>query len=116
MSHGYRWLAGIILVVLGMTLAPAGQAAGKEQAVFGGGCFWAFQSEFEMLRGVDSAIPGYAGGTKANPTYEEVCTGNTGHAEVIRVTYDPKVISYQTLLRAFFGAHDPTSLDRQGPD
>ncbi|MBC7545085.1 MAG: peptide-methionine (S)-S-oxide reductase MsrA [Candidatus Sericytochromatia bacterium] len=102
--------------MLCMTAAPVSEAAVREQAVFGGGCFWAFQAEFEMLRGVDSAVPGYAGGNKANPTYDEVCAGDTGHAEVIQVTFDPKVISYQTLLRAFFGAHDPTSLDRQGPD
>jgi peptide-methionine (S)-S-oxide reductase len=111
-----RWSLGAWLLALWLIMVPAAGAATTEQAVFGGGCFWAFQAEFELLRGVRSAEPGYAGGRKANPSYDEVCTGTTGHAEVIRVTYDPQVISYDTLLRAFFGAHDPTSLNRQGND
>ena len=111
-----RWIGAALLVCAGMALAPASQAANREQAVFGGGCFWAMQAEFEMLRGVDSAVPGFAGGTQANPSYEGVCAGGTGHAEVIRVIFDPKVIPYRTLVRAFFGAHDPTTLNRQGPD
>lgn len=110
-----RWTLGGWLLALWLLIAPAASAATAE-AVFGGGCFWAFQSEFEMLRGVRSAEPGFAGGHQANPSYEAVCSGSTGHAEVIRVTYDPAVISYETLLKAFFGAHDPTSLNRQGND
>lgn len=105
-----------VAVVAALAIAPGARAAATEQAVFGGGCFWAFQAEFEMLRGVSRAEPGFAGGHVANPSYEAVCTGDTGHAEVIRVTYDPQVISYRNLLRAFFGAHDPTSLNKQGND
>lgn len=87
-----------------------------EIAVFGGGCFWCTEAVFEQLKGVVSVMPGYAGGTIANPTYEQVCTGNTGHAEVSRVEYDPARISYNDLLVVFFATHDPTSLNRQGAD
>ena len=87
-----------------------------EIAVFGGGCFWCTEAVFERLKGVVSVMPGYAGGTLANPTYEQVCTGGTGHAEVVRVEYDPARISYNDLLVAFFATHDPTSLNRQGAD
>lgn len=88
----------------------------KEQAIFGGGCFWCTEAVFESLRGVTSVMPGYAGGASPNPTYEQVCTGNTGHAEVIKVEFDPEVISYEDLLHVFFAAHDPTTLNRQGND
>lgn len=87
-----------------------------EIAVFGGGCFWCTEAVFAQLKGVVSVMPGYAGGTTANPTYEQVCTGNTGHAEVTRVEYDPARISYNDLLAVFFATHDPTSLNRQGAD
>lgn len=87
-----------------------------EIAVFGGGCFWCTEAVFQMLRGVKSVMPGYAGGTTQNPTYEEVSTGTTGHAEVTRVEYDPREISYRNLLTVFFGSHDPTTLNRQGND
>jgi peptide-methionine (S)-S-oxide reductase len=87
-----------------------------EIAVFGGGCFWCTEAVFERLKGVVSVMPGYAGGTVANPTYEQVCTGRTGHAEVTRVEYDPAQISYHDLLVVFFATHDPTSLNRQGAD
>ncbi len=87
-----------------------------ETIVLGGGCFWCTEAVFKMLRGVKSTMPGYAGGTKANPTYEEVCDGNTGHAEVLKVEYDPKAIPLETLLTVFFEMHDPTSLNRQGAD
>ena len=87
-----------------------------EVATLGGGCFWCTEAVFQMLPGVKSVTSGYAGGTKENPTYKEVCTGNTGHAEVIQIKYDPKVISYEKLLETFWEAHDPTTLDRQGPD
>jgi peptide-methionine (S)-S-oxide reductase len=87
-----------------------------EVAVFGGGCFWCTEAVFERLKGVVSVMPGYAGGTVANPTYEQVCTGQTGHAEVARVEYDPARISYNDLLVVFFATHDPTSLNRQGAD
>jgi peptide-methionine (S)-S-oxide reductase len=87
-----------------------------EIAVFGGGCFWCTEAVFGQLTGVVSVMPGYAGGTIANPTYEQVCTGKTGHAEVTRVEYDPAQISFHDLLVVFFATHDPTSLNRQGAD
>lgn len=85
-------------------------------AVFGGGCFWCTEAVFQMLKGVSKVEPGYAGGNSAAPTYEQVSSGTTGHAEVIRVTYDPAVISYEDLLTVFFGSHDPTTPNRQGAD
>lgn len=89
---------------------------GMQQVTFGGGCFWCVESCFNMLKGVQSAVSGYSGGHTENPTYEEVCTGNTGHAEVVQITYDPKVISYAQLMEVFFFLHDPTQLNRQGND
>lgn len=88
----------------------------KEMAVFGGGCFWCTEAVFSILKGVTAVEPGYAGGHVDNPTYKAVCGGETGHAEVIRITYDPTVISYQQLLTVFFASHDPTTLNRQGND
>ncbi len=88
----------------------------NEVAVFGGGCFWCTEAVFKMLRGVSLVVPGYAGGTTKNPTYEEVSGGRTGHAEVTRVEYDPSSITYKNLLTVFFAAHDPTTLNRQGND
>jgi peptide-methionine (S)-S-oxide reductase len=97
--------------------APAGIVAGTDTAVFAGGCFWGVEAVFEHLTGVSSAVSGYAGGTLASPSYEEVSTGRTGHAESVMVVYDPARISYDQLLQVFFTvAHDPTQLDRQGPD
>src|SRR5436305_9152995 len=87
-----------------------------ETATFGGGCFWCTEAIFQMLPGVKSVASGFAGGTKENPTYKEVCTGTTGHAEVIHVEYDPKVVSYEKILETFFEAHDPTTLNKQGAD
>jgi peptide-methionine (S)-S-oxide reductase len=87
-----------------------------EVATLGGGCFWCTEAVFQMLPGVNSVTSGYAGGTKENPTYKEVCTGTTGHAEVIQIKYDPSKVSYEKLLATFWDAHDPTTLDRQGPD
>lgn len=87
-----------------------------EVAVFGGGCFWCTEAIFDELRGVISVMPGYAGGIVANPTYEQVCRGATGHAEVIKIEFDPSRISYKDLLTAFFATHDPTTLNRQGND
>ena len=84
--------------------------------MFGGGCFWCTEAVFNMLRGVISVAPGYAGGTVEHPTYEQVSTGTTGHAEVIKFEYDPAIISYNDLLNVFFATHDPTTLNRQGPD
>lgn len=87
-----------------------------ETAVFGSGCFWCGEALFSRLRGVESVVPGYAGGNMDTPNYEVVSTGSTGHAEVIEVTFDPKVISYDILLDAFWNTHDPTTPDRQGAD
>lgn len=90
---------------------------GLAQATFAGGCFWAQEEAFEQIKGVKQVVSGYAGGTKANPTYEEVAQQNTGHTEAVNVYYDPKVISYQELANIFFTAsHDPTQLNRQGAD
>jgi peptide-methionine (S)-S-oxide reductase len=88
----------------------------KETAVFGSGCFWCTEAVFKMLRGIASLEPGYAGGSTENPTYEEVSTGTTGHAEVVRVTFDPTQVSYHDLLTVFFATHDGTQVNRQGND
>jgi peptide-methionine (S)-S-oxide reductase len=87
-----------------------------ETATLGGGCFWCIEAIYQKLEGVKSVMPGYAGGTTKNPTYEQVCTGKTGHAEVIQVTYDPSIISFEEILDVFWKVHDPTTLNRQGPD
>lgn len=87
-----------------------------EVAVFGSGCFWCSEAVFSELQGVVKVEPGYSGGTVPNPTYEEVCTDATGHAEVARVTYDPSVMNYRLLLEVLFSTHDPTTLNRQGAD
>jgi len=88
----------------------------KQQATFGSGCFWCSEAVFKSLKGVLEAIPGYAGGHTENPTYEEVCTDTTGHAEVVRITFDPQEISFEQLVKIFFSTHDPTTLNRQGND
>jgi len=90
--------------------------ATRDTAVLGGGCFWCLDAVFRELAGVQSVESGYAGGKSAQPTYEDVCAGDTGHAEVVRVTFDPAVLSYRDLLRVFFTIHDPTTRDRQGND
>jgi peptide-methionine (S)-S-oxide reductase len=90
--------------------------AGEKVATFGGGCFWSMSEAMSELKGVDKVVSGYAGGTTKNPTYEEVSSRETGHAEVVQIYYNPQVISYETLVNAFFFAHDPTELNRQGPD
>jgi peptide-methionine (S)-S-oxide reductase len=96
---------------------PTPPAAQLDTVVFAGGCFWGVQAVFQHTKGVVSATSGYSGGTVANPDYEQVSTGRTGHAEVVRVVYDPSRVSYQQLLTVFFTvAHDPTELNRQGPD
>ena len=88
----------------------------EEVAIIGGGCFWCTEAVFEMIDGVKSVVSGYAGGTSKNPTYKEICTGKSGHAEVIRIVYDPNVISFQKILSIFAECHDPTTLNRQGAD
>lgn len=87
-----------------------------QTAVFGNGCFWCTEAIFQKLKGVVGVAPGYAGGHKANPTYEEVSSGSTGHAEVIKIDYDPAQVAYRILLEVFFATHDPTTLNRQGND
>jgi peptide-methionine (S)-S-oxide reductase len=87
-----------------------------ETATFAGGCFWCTEAIFSQLRGVTSVLPGYSGGSAPNPSYEQVCTGKTGHAEAIQIVFDPSVISFHDLLLIFFSTHDPTTLNRQGHD
>ena len=87
-----------------------------EQAILGGGCFWCVEGAYKRITGVHSALPGYAGGKGPNPTYEEVCSGTTGHAEIVIIDFDPSLISFETILEVFFTVHDPTQLNRQGND
>ncbi len=88
----------------------------KQIATLAGGCFWCLEAVFDQLRGVESVESGYSGGDVPNPRYEDVCSGETGHAEAVRITFDPQVISYPDLLRVFFSIHDPTTVNRQGAD
>jgi peptide-methionine (S)-S-oxide reductase len=108
----------IVLIFIPLTLfaQQSGKAVHMEKATFGGGCFWCVEAIYERLPGVQSVLSGYAGGTKPNPTYEDVCTGKTGHAEVAQITFDPTKITYEQLLETFWKAHDPTTLNRQGAD
>jgi peptide-methionine (S)-S-oxide reductase len=87
-----------------------------DTATFGNGCFWCTEAIFESLKGVESAVSGYSGGHVDNPSYKQVCSGETGHAEAIRIFFDPSVITYEELLEAFWASHDPTTLNRQGAD
>jgi peptide-methionine (S)-S-oxide reductase len=121
----HRWYITVALVgaiaacasVPGKTTADPAPARGEARVVFAGGCFWGMQAVFESLKGVNRAVAGYSGGAKQTAHYELVSTGTTGHAESVEVTYDPKAISFQQLLDVYFlVAHDPTELDRQGPD
>ena len=100
--------------VLGSPLQPP--FPGKETALFGMGCFWAPEATFRKVDGVTSVSVGYMGGSLENPTYEEVCTGRTGHAEVVQVEFDPREVAYEELLEVVWACHDPTTRDRQGPD
>jgi len=95
---------------------PSEVAAGKAIATLAGGCFWCLEAVYDGMKGVASVESGYMGGSRANPTYEQVCGGDTGHAEVVRVTFDPAIVSFKELLEVFFVIHDPTTLNRQGHD
>ncbi|MGE5793776.1 MAG: peptide-methionine (S)-S-oxide reductase MsrA [Bacteroidota bacterium] len=97
-------------------IAPDQIPAGKEVATLGGGCFWCLEAVYDDLAGVESVESGYMGGRTREPSYEEVCGGDSGHAEVVRVTFDPKAISFREILQVFFVIHDPTTLNRQGND
>jgi peptide-methionine (S)-S-oxide reductase len=120
-------LAGMIISLSGLSPVPenlagggnsmsAGSTNSTEVATLGGGCFWCVEAVYERIDGVQSVVSGYAGGQKANPTYEEVCAGTTGHAEVVQIYFDPEVISYEDILDLFWKVHDPTTLNRQGAD
>jgi peptide-methionine (S)-S-oxide reductase len=119
-----RWLRAAGLLLWGLCFVPVMNAQSGptnaptkvQTATFGGGCFWCAEAVFQRIPGVKSVTSGFAGGTTANPTYQEVCTGETGHAEVIQIQFDPAVISYEKLLEIFWEAHDPTTLNRQGDD
>ena len=116
---GYIAAAVIGLMAMETTNAAPGseKSGGKtEMATFGGGCFWCLEAVFETFKGVSSVVSGYAGGKQPNPTYEQVCSGRTAHAEVVQVAYDPAQITYAELLDIFWLSHDPTTLNRQGPD
>jgi peptide-methionine (S)-S-oxide reductase len=96
--------------------AETGKAGGREVATLGGGCFWCLEAVFDGLAGVDAVESGYSGGHLENPTYDDICGGDTGHAEVVRITFDPAVVSFADLLEVFFVIHDPTTLNAQGND
>lgn len=97
-------------------ILPVTSPQDKELVTLGGGCFWCIEAFFDELEGVEDAESGYSGGRVENPTYQQVCTGTTGHAEVVQITFDPKVISFREILEVFFTMHDPTTLNRQGAD
>lgn len=110
-------MLGLLCVAPGATFAQKMNTTNAtELATFGAGCFWCVEAVFERLDGVKSVVSGYAGGKTANPTYEEICTGKSGHAEVAQIEYDPKKISFEKLLEVFWESHDPTTLNRQGAD
>ncbi len=98
-------------VLMSVTMTQA-----KESAVVGGGCFWCVEAVYQTVPGIEAVVSGYAGGTVENPTYEQVCTGRTGHAEVVRIDFDPAKITYEKVIDLFWKAHDPTTLNRQGAD
>ena len=107
------FLAGWLVIATGLCFADA---MNEERAVLGGGCFWCVEAVYEGQPGIKSVVSGYAAGKNPNPTYEEVCSGRSGHAEVVEIAFDPAVISYEKILDLFWDAHDPTTLNRQGAD
>jgi peptide-methionine (S)-S-oxide reductase len=113
------WMAAIFGGAMGMgegEIRDDRTAGGREVVTLGGGCFWCVEAIFDELKGVEKVESGYSGGRVVNPSYEQVCTGKTGHAEAVQITFDPKVISLKELLEIFFTVHDPTTLNRQGAD
>src|SRR5579859_1728579 len=122
MNRVIRWISICGLLLAGISAEAAetkpmeNSTNHTETATLGGGCFWCTEALYQMLPGVKSVTSGYAGGTTANPTYQDVCTGRTGHAEVIQVEFDPSVTSYDKILATFWEAHDPTTLNQQGAD
>jgi peptide-methionine (S)-S-oxide reductase len=112
------WLLGFALIAMGAAtgFSQTMNTNQTELATFGGGCFWCMEAEFQKVPGVISITSGFAGGRTENPTYEAVCTGETGHAEVTQIAFDPQKVSYEKLLEYFWDAHDPTTLNRQGAD
>jgi len=109
--------AVLFLTTLALGVALCfGEGMNEEFAVVGGGCFWCVEAVYQGRPGIKSVLSGYAGGKNPNPTYEEVCTGKTGHAEVVKITYDPSIVSFDQILDLFWDAHDPTTLNRQGAD
>lgn len=126
-SPRLRFAFGLaVLIAMAMVSIPKNQVHGEEKqpseetklekATFGGGCFWCTEAVFQRLKGVEKVVSGYSGGHVENPTYEQVCEKNTGHAEVIQVTYDPSVVEYKELLEVFWKTHDPTTKNQQGND
>jgi peptide-methionine (S)-S-oxide reductase len=110
------WLPVAILATAQLLAHAQPMTANSKTAVLGGGCFWCVEAMYQDVPGIESVVSGYAGGTVKNPTYEEVCTGRTGHAEVVQITYNPAEISYEKIIDLFWQAHDPTTLNRQGAD
>lgn len=108
-----KWFSNGVIILL---LFPVSAQSSKATAYFAGGCFWCVEAIFESVKGVYYAESGYAGGATKNPTYEQICSGTTGHAETVKVVYNPKKISYETLLRVFFNSHDASTKNKQGPD
>jgi peptide-methionine (S)-S-oxide reductase len=120
----YRFASGRAALLVAFTLVgglmteqtQAAEAATTAKATFGGGCFWCTEAVYAQIKGVKSVVSGYIGGQVENPTYKQVCSGLTGHAEAVEITYDPSVVPYEKLLEIFFSTHDPTTLNRQGAD
>src|SRR5436309_647004 len=115
MNRHSLWFA-VIIETAGLSIPHRKTMANLQTAILGGGCFWCLEAVFDQVSGVQSVESGYSGGSVDNPTYQQVCEGRTGHAEVARVTFDPTEVSYRDLLQVFFAIHDPTTLDRQGSD
>jgi peptide-methionine (S)-S-oxide reductase len=114
---GKKMKKPLIIILLFMAIIEGiSQGNNKEVAILGAGCFWCVEAVFEELQGVESVESGYTGGTVEEPTYKQICTGNTGHAEVARITFDPAVVTFKEILEVFWKTHDPSTLNRQGAD